>query len=391
MQKVPSPEALAAGATLPEQCIALLGRRDTPVDGVEDYCAFLGEALARRGVQLTQARVNWVDRGWLGALRQLRRDAAGWQGRRVLLQYTALGWSKRGFPFWALMVLRTLRRCGARTAVVFHEPYRQGERWPRLIDRIRGRCQDWVIRKLYEGCQTPVFVDPVATITWLPKGDRKSIFIPIGANIPEPAVRAELTREERGATKSVAIFCLTEPPQMQIEVGDIAYAVRCAADHIPQMQIIFLGRGTAEAKEEIERAFSGMAVEIRNLGLVSAAEISETLAGADAMLCVRGRITPRRGSVMAGIASGVPIVGYGGAAEDTPLAEAGIEFVPYRDREALAGALTKILEDSDLRASLRKRSLLAQRKYFSWDAIAASLCASLGLATNTTDNVLGRK
>jgi glycosyltransferase involved in cell wall biosynthesis len=178
---------------------------------------------------------------------------------------------------------------------------------------------------------------------------------------------------------------------MQIEVGDIAYAVRCAAGHIPQMRIVFLGRGTDEAKEEIERAFSGAGVEVRNLGLVSAAEISETLAGADAMLCVRGRITPRRGSVMAGIACGVPIMGYAGAAEATPLAEAGIEFVPYRDREALAGALTKILKDSDLRTSLRERNQRAQQKYFSWDAIAVSLCASLGVATNTTDNVLSGK
>ncbi len=316
--------------------IALLGRRDTPVDGVEDYCAFLGEALARRGVKLTQVRVNWVDQGWLVALRRLRREAAEWRGRWVLLQYTALGWSRRGFPGWALIVLRTLRRSGARTAVVFHEPYRQREHPVRLIDRIRGACQDWVIRKLYEGCQTPIFVDPVATITWLPKGDTKSIFVPIGANIPEPAVRSETLTEKRGATKTVAIFCLTEPPKQQTEIGDIAFAVRCAAKHIPQMRVVFLGRGTAEAREEIDRAFSGTAVEVRNLGLVSAAEISETLAGADAMLCVRGMITPRRGSVMAGIACGVPIVGYGGAAEATPLAEAGIEFVPYRDREALA-------------------------------------------------------
>jgi glycosyltransferase involved in cell wall biosynthesis len=371
--------------------VALLGRRDTPVDGVEDYCAFLGEALSRRGVEFTQARVNWVDRGWAGALRQLRREAAGWRGRWVLLQYTALGWSKRGFPFWAVIVLRLLRRRGARTAVVFHEPYRQGERWPRLIDRIRGRCQDWVIRKLYEDCQTPIFVDPLATITWLPKTDRKSIFVPIGANIPEPAMRAAAAREERGTPKTVAIFCLTEPPQMQTEIGDIAHAVLYAAGRIPGMRVVFFGRGSAEAREEIERAFSGATVEVRNLGLLSAAEISETLAGADAMLCVRSRITPRRGSVMAGIACGVPIIGYAGAAEATPLGEAGIEFVPYRDRGALAGALSKILEDSNLRTSLRERSLLAQRKYFSWDAIVVSLCASLGLATNTTDNVLSRK
>jgi glycosyltransferase involved in cell wall biosynthesis len=371
--------------------VALLGRRDTPVDGVEDYCTFLGEALGRRGVQLTKVRVNWIDEGWFGALRQLRRDSLEWRDRWVLLQYTALGWSRRGFPVWALIMQRTLRRRGVRTAAVFHEIYRQSERSPRLIDKIRGGFQDWVIRKLYEGCHTAIFVDPIATIRWLPKSDTKSIFVPIGANIPEPAERSEPAREERSATKTVAIFCLTEPPKQQTEIADIAYAVRCAASQISRMRVIFLGRGTAEAKEEIERAFSGTEAEVRNLGLVSAAEISEILTRADAMLCVRGRITPRRGSVMAGVACGVPIAGYGGVAEGTPLAEAGIEFVPYRDREALGGALTRILEDSHLHASLRERSLRAQRKYFSWDAIAGSLATSLGLATNTTDNVPGRK
>lgn len=371
--------------------VALLGRRDVPVDGVEDYCNFLGEGLARRGIQLTRVRVDWIDEGWVSALWRLRRESRAWRGQWVLLQYTALGWSRHGFPGWVLIVLRILRRRGMRTAVVFHELCRQGERSPRVIDRIRGGCQDWVIREVYENCETPIFVDPIATISWLPKGDTKSVFVPIGANIPKPAVRSETLTEKRGATKTVAIFCLTEPPKQQIEIGDIAFAARCAANRIPQVRVVFLGRGTAEAKEEIERAFSGTAVEVCNLGLVSAAKISETLAGADAMLCVRDRITPRRGSVMAGIACGVPIVGYGGAAEATPLAEAGIEFVPYRDREALGGALTKVLEDSDLRAALRARSLLAQRKYFSWDAIAASLTASLGVETNATDNVLGRK
>ena len=371
--------------------IALLGRRDTPVDGVEDYCTFLSEGLARRGVEMTRVRVNWTEQGWLGAWRQLRRDSKEWREHWVLLQYTALGWSRHGFPIWAVIVLGMLRRRGVRTAVVFHEPYRQGERSPRLVDRIRGGCQDWVIRKLYDGCKTPIFVDPVATIRWLPKGDTRSIFVPIGANIPEPAVRSETPTEKLGTTKTVAIFCLTEPPRMQTEVSDIAFAVRRAASHIPQMRVIFLGRGTPEAREEIERAFSDTAVEVRNLGLIGATEISETLACADAMLCVRGRITPRRGSVMAGVACGVPIVGYGGAAEATPLAEAGIEFVPHEDREALGAALTRILEDPGLHASLRERSRRAQQKYFSWDAIAASLAASLGLTTNTIDNVPGRK
>jgi glycosyltransferase involved in cell wall biosynthesis len=90
------------------------------------------------------------------------------------------------------------------------------------------------------------------------------------------------------------------------------------------------------------------------------------------MLCVRDEITPRRGSVIAGIACGVPIVGYAGAAEGTPLAEAGIEFVPFRDREALGRALSRVLADSDLQKRLREKSRYAQQKFFSWHQIASS-------------------
>jgi hypothetical protein len=43
--------------------IALLGRQDTPTDGLEDYCTFLGEALSRRGVGLQKFRVDFAGRG----------------------------------------------------------------------------------------------------------------------------------------------------------------------------------------------------------------------------------------------------------------------------------------------------------------------------------------
>ena len=95
------------------------------------------------------------------------------------------------------------------------------------------------------------------------------------------------------------------------------------------------------------------------------------------MLCVRGRLHPRRGSAIAGISCGLPIVGYAGAAERTPLAEAGVELVPYGDREALGRALARVLADVNLRKSLQEKSLRAQRKYFSWDVIAAAVVGCL--------------
>src|SRR5579863_9426335 len=132
-----------------ENWIALLGRQDTPVDGVEDYCTFLGRALAAKGIELKLTRVPWMEKGWIGALRWLAHESGAWRGKWVIIQYTALSWSHRGFPIFALAVLSVLRRRGARVAVVFHEPRRQGG--PRWIDRLRGACQDRVIRRLYRG------------------------------------------------------------------------------------------------------------------------------------------------------------------------------------------------------------------------------------------------
>ena len=44
--------------------VALLGRRDEPTDGVEEYCGYLSRALHGRGIALEIARVPWASMGW---------------------------------------------------------------------------------------------------------------------------------------------------------------------------------------------------------------------------------------------------------------------------------------------------------------------------------------
>lgn len=349
--------------------IALLGRRDTPTDGVEDYCTFLSRALEHHGIVLKQFRMDWINEGWAGALRQLWDESEAWRGNWVLLQYTALGWSRRGFPLGAVCALWVLRRRGVRCAVVFHdsEGQRGGSWWIRWI---RAACQDCVIRRLYGGATRGIFADPLETVRWLPKNYTKAAFIPIGANIPEPEARTVAPGGQNGATKTVAVFCLSDPPNREREVGDIASAMRSASTNGSNLRVIFLGRGTAEALQEIDRAFEGIPVQVSNLGLRSAEEVSRTLIDADAMLCVRGKLYPRRGSALAGLACGLPIVGYAGAAERTPLSEAGVELVPYGDREALGAALTRVLIDERLLAELRSRNRRVLQKYFCWNEIA---------------------
>jgi glycosyltransferase involved in cell wall biosynthesis len=347
--------------------MALLGRKDLPTDGVADYCLFLARGLALQGIELEQARVPWFEIGWIGALRQLKRESTSWRGQWVLLQYTALSWSRRGFPLGAIAVVAILRSRAVRCAVVFHEPGRQIESSARWIDRIRGACQDWVIRALYRHADKAIFADPLGSITWLPKDQSKAAYIPIGANIPEPSQRSNYGPRHH---KTVAVFCLSYMPNVQREVSDIYHAMNLAAANGGQLQLVLLGRGTPEANEEIERAFQGSSVDVENLGLRSAEEVSRVLGECDAMLCVRGKLFPRRGSALAGIACGLPIIAYAGAAEGTPLAEAGVELVPYGDREALGMALARVLADARYWKQLYERNRRAHREYFSWDRIA---------------------
>src|SRR6266852_693724 len=106
------PASTELGSAERARWIALLGRRDEPTDGVEDYCDFLARALEQRGVEMKKVRLPWAERGWLRALRKVWRESASWSGTWVLLQYTAFGWSRRGFPFETLAVQWILRRRG---------------------------------------------------------------------------------------------------------------------------------------------------------------------------------------------------------------------------------------------------------------------------------------
>jgi hypothetical protein len=112
-------ETLTNGGIQLKRWIALLGLRDTPTDGVEDNCIYLGQALEARGIELQRVRAPWMELGWIGALRELSRRSTAWSGRWVLLEYTAPAWPTRGFPLGALAVSSILRRRGARLAPSF--------------------------------------------------------------------------------------------------------------------------------------------------------------------------------------------------------------------------------------------------------------------------------
>ncbi len=360
--------------------VALLGRPDTPTDGVADHCALLGRALARHGVDFAVVRAPATEATWFRSLWKLWRMSAAWRGKWVLLQYTALGWSRRGFPVAAVSAILLMRMRGVRCGVVFHEPFRQGaDRNLAWKDAIRGACQDWVIRALHRFSRISIVTLPLTKIPWLAPEDPKAVVIPISANIPEqpPSAHSATLVAKTSRPKTVAVFCYTPGSNATHEVADTVQAIRAARSQGIAVRLVAMGRGTAEMRAEIESTLAGSGAEISILGMIPAEEIAAQLSAADVQLFVCGPVSQRRSTALAGIACGLPIVGYQGLAEGTPLAEAGLCLVPYRDSAALSAALTRVLQDDELAAQLRRKSRVAHDRYFSWDAVAACYLQAL--------------
>lgn len=359
-----------------QRCAALLGRRDEPTDAVEEYCRYLGAALVPHGFALDIARVAWHECGWRAALGELGSQAAGWRGTRIFVQYTALAWSRRGFPLRFPSVLKILCAAGAHVTVVFHdvEPY-VGRR---VVDRFRRSVQLHVMREALRVADCAVLTVPTEKLSWVPSGCRNAVFIPVGANlsITEVTVDSSLS-SAKGQVPTVAVFGITGGKAGQHESEIIAEAIRFAAKRIPKLRLVAFGRHADDAKVFLRERLRNVAVDVEVSGVLPGEEVARKLFSSDALLFARGPISSRRGSAIAGIACGLPVIAYAGPETAAPITEAGVVLVSAAKKEELGEALVRVLSDSGYRASLGAQSRWAHEKYFSWKAIAARYAESI--------------
>src|SRR6267378_1530395 len=352
-----------------QNCLAILGKQDAPTDAVEEYCNYLGKALQVQGYDLKIERVPWEKHGWAAALRGLRRRARRLRGMWVLVQYTALAWSARGFPMRFLRILKTLKAAGARVAVVYHdvEPYPG----TRVIDRLRRRVQLRVMREAFRVSDAAVFTVSPEKLSWPKNSLSKIFFIPVGANLPtsgEVASRKNISTDEK---LSIAVFGITGGNAGKKEVENIVEAVRFAASQVGNLRLIVLGRNSRSAEGELKALLNGSEVELHVLGVLSGEDVARALSVSDVLLFVRGHISTRRGSAIAGIACGLPVIAFEGAETSPPITEAGLALYSPDRKADLGDVLVRVLRDEHCRTSLAQRSWLAHAQYFSWRAIAA--------------------
>ncbi len=358
-------------------CVALLGRLDQPTDGVADYSAQLRTALAETGCELELVRVEWAGQGWTRALKQLREQARAWRGRWVLVQYTALAWSRRGLPLRLPAVVGALKQAGAKVALLLHDPSAAGG--TSLRDRLRRMATHAVLRRASRIADRVLTTIAPETISWLcaaPELLPKISLVPIGSNVP--ARWTEPGGEPDGAA-TVCVFGVTEGHRE--EARAIARVVIAAAREIGPLRLLVFGRGAQQAGPVLREALAGAPVELDVRGILPAENVSALISCSRALLFARGGISTRRGSAIAGIACGVPVVAYAGEETAPPITGAGVRLVPRGDEGALARELARVLADRQLWEELRQRNRAAWEAHFSWPAVARSIRRALGDTT----------
>jgi glycosyltransferase involved in cell wall biosynthesis len=266
-------------------------------------------------------------------------------------------------------VLKTLRAAGAYVAVVYHdvEPYSG----TRVIDRLRRSAQLRSMRDALNHSDVAIFTVALEKITWLRQPVGRVYFIPVGANLPVSHDTVSLKKLSAGAKLSIAVFGVTGGAAGKREIENIAEAVRFAISHVKELRLIVLGRHSNDVAAELKKQLDGTAVELHVLGVLPPEDVARTLCISDVLLFVRGPISTRRGSAIAGIACGLPVVAFSGAETAPPITEAGLALYSPQRKGDLGDVLLRVLEDEHYRASLAQQSWLAQAKYFSWLAIGA--------------------
>ena len=386
-----------AGRPVTGRPIALLSAEYPPQPGgVGDYTACLAAALVATGrtvAVITSARPagaeatppgvtvyrvvrDWGWGAWSDVARVLRRV----QPAVACIQYQTGAYRLHG----AINLLPwRLRGAGPAWVTTYHDL-----REPYLFPKA-GPLRHWANRALMASSQAVIVTNPQDEAA-LPTTIRpRAVGIPIGVNIvpaPPPGWDRAATRAAYGAgpaTTLIAYFGFFNASKGLDTLLTALAQLRQAGDY----RLLLGGGGTGAGDPTDAATWAALQAQISALGLGAAvqragygppAAVSAALLSADvAALPFRDGASLRRGSLLATLAHGLPLVTTQPAptpptATAWPALSAGHNtlLVPPADPTALAAALAQLAADAALRSRLAAgaQALAAQ---FSWPAIAA--------------------
>jgi glycosyltransferase involved in cell wall biosynthesis len=330
------------------------------IDAIDEYSRRLVDALCARG-----APARYVPDGLSSLVAD--SEAAPW----ILLQYNPFGYGKWGLaPGLVRDVLRLRRRNGTRRlAVMVHEA------WVPMIDwrsTVMGLWQRLQLRSLV------LLADRVMTSTEALARELGggAVHLPIATNITPVSVTRAVARERLGLDGRlvVALFGRAHPSRALAYAGS-AIAALADAHGGDRLTVLNLGADAPDV-----RVPDG--VTVRSPGRQLADEISLELSAADVVLLpFFDGVSTRRGTLMAALAHGLPVIGLSGHNTDSVLAQAtdAIVLTAVGDRAAYARAAVELTREP---ARLQAIGEAGRRLYdsrFDWPVLVESVASQLDL------------
>jgi hypothetical protein len=273
-------------------------------------------------------------------------------------------------------VLQVLRQAGARVAIVYHdaEPYAGN----RVVDTIRRAAQLRTMRNSLRMANLAIFTVALENVSWIRSQPANVAFIPVGANLPAPERVWKTENCDSYRPPTIALYGITGGSAGCAEMACVWNAAEFLAKQLGKLRIVVFGRNSEWSMKKFQRLSELLPVEVQVLGFIPEEEVVQQLGNSDVLLFVRGPISSRRGSAIAGIACGLPVVAFEGSETASPITEAGVVLLSTRRcHKELGAALLRVLTDREYRALLAERSRHAQAQYFSWSSIAARYMEAL--------------
>jgi len=382
--------------------------------GIGDYTALLAAHLAEYGATVAVLTTGngdvWMDGdvtiyakasswGWSavdavhGVIRSFRPDIVHLQYQTGMYDmHLAINFLPDRLA-WHIPVLHLLQKevgWEYRFVTTFHDL-----RHPYLFPKA-GTLRAYLTRHLADASAVAIGTNGVDVAT-LTKWRANGVLIPIGSNIPAAANRDPQAIRARYGIPADAVLLTTFGLLNQskgIETAIDALALLRHGGMDVHLLLIGAGAGvndptnraTASAIEAQSEAM-GMDAFVHRTGLLPAGAVADVLAASDVcLLPYRDGASPRRGSLLAALAQGVPVV------TTTPAPGVYDGLPPFRDGEAawcvspgdaraVADAVRAIRDDDGLAARLRAGAT-AYAAHFAWPTIAAQTLAlydSLGV------------
>ena len=357
--------------------------------GVGDYTHELARALAALDVEvhvITDVRckdahlppstfhMHPVIRRWsFASLFHIRSLAQSLNLQLLSIQYQAAAYGLSA----PIHVLPSV--AGVKTVVTFHDL-----RIPYLFPQA-GHLREAAVTHLARSASGVIVTDPADEAELRRRGGVKRLTqIPIGSNIapqPPPGYDRAAWREQMGIYPNEFLLghfgFLNESKGGDTLIGALSALVSRKA----KVKLALIGgqTGTSDAASneafsaEIEKLVSHYDLNDRILrtGFVDAPEVSAHLMACDAVvLPYRDGVSFRRGSFMAALAHGCPVITTHPA---TPLPElrdgVNVRLVPPESASAIVLAVTELLDAPELRARLGQGAH-ALSALFRWETIA---------------------